>query len=438
MSISTFLNTVILLGALQGFIVAGLLRSSARQKPEERVSRRLLAAFILLIALCCLDVYLEHQEWWNGSTVGSLLSALLPLIMAMPLGPLAYFYIRSLEEPEFRLTRAERRHFYPVVIDLLPHAAVLVVVVLALLGFFRKTHGVQGFGVVYDDYNQYADIPRWISFTIYLVLGTRYLRRRAGGRAGASHEGGESMRSDGMRRVVWAGTFMRVLWAFDLLWLAFNIPYELPRIGDILIDKFDWYPLYIPLVVMIYYLGVKGYFISYRAAGDGDVLKGLAPVVMIAEEKKAVGIVIPEEKVDQLVSMLKRSMDEERLWLHADLNLGRLAQHCGVAPKLLSAVLNQHMDTTFNDYVNGYRVRAVKERMLQPASRALTIAGLAYDCGFNSLPTFQRAFKTIAGMSPKEYLAVRRMTDGHPSQSGAGGAAARGGDGAIVIKSGYE
>ena len=99
-------------------------------------------------------------------------------------------------------------------------------------------------------------------------------------------------------------------------------------------------------------------------------------------------------------------MDEERLWLHADLNLGRLAQHCGVAPKLMSAVLNQHMDTTFNDFLNGYRVRAVKERMLQPASRELTIAGLAYECGFNSLPTFQRAFKTIAGMSPKEYLAV--------------------------------
>jgi len=240
---------------------------------------------------------------------------------------------------------------------------------------------VQGFGVVYDDYNQYADIPRWISFTIYLVLGTRYLKGK-----------GESMRSEGMRRVVWAGTFLRVLWAFDLLWLAFNIPYELPRIGDMLIDKFDWYPLYIPLVVMIYYLGVKGYFISYRV----PVVKTAAPI-------------IPGDKLVRVVSMLKKSMEEERLWLHADLNLGRLAKHCGVAPKLLSAVLNQHMDTTFNDFVNGYRVRAVKERMLLPASRELTIAGLAYECGFNSLPTFQRAFKTMAGMSPKEYLAASAL-----------------------------
>jgi AraC-like DNA-binding protein len=111
----------------------------------------------------------------------------------------------------------------------------------------------------------------------------------------------------------------------------------------------------------------------------------------------------------QVVVRLKKSMDEERLWLQADLNLGRLAQHCGVAPKLLSAVLNQHMDTTFNEFVNGYRVAAVRERLLLPESRELTIAGLAYECGFNSLPTFQRAFKATAGMSPKEYLAARAL-----------------------------
>ena len=365
------LLTIILLGALQGFIVAALLLASARQKPEERLSRRLLASIILIIATACLDIYLEHMNWWNSSTIGSVLSAILPLIVIMPLGPLAYFYVRSLEEPDFRLTKAYRPHFYPVVIDLFQHVAVLVLVVLALLGFFRRGHGVQGFGVIYDAYNQYADIPRWISLTIYLVLGTRYLRRKG-------------------RYVGWPGTFLRVLWAFDLLWLAFNIPYELPRIGDILISRFDWYPLYIPLVVMIYYLGVKGYFISYRVE---SVLVAKTPMLSISGEK-----------LGQMVSVLKKGMEEERLWLQADLNLGKLAQYCGVAPKLLSAVLNQHMNTTFNEFVNGYRVKAVKERMLLPESRKLTIAGLAYECGFNSLPTFQRAFKTTTGMSPKEYV----------------------------------
>jgi hypothetical protein len=82
------LPTIILLGALQGFIVAALLLGSARQKPDERTSRRLLASIILLIAMACLDIYLEHMDWWNSSTIGSVLSAILPLIVVMPLGPL--------------------------------------------------------------------------------------------------------------------------------------------------------------------------------------------------------------------------------------------------------------------------------------------------------------------------------------------------------------
>jgi AraC-like DNA-binding protein len=190
-----------------------------------------------------------------------------------------------------------------------------------------------------------------------------------------------------------------VLWAFDLLWLVFLIPYELPRIGDELIDRFDWYPLYIPLVAIIYFLGANGYFISYRERREAY------------PDKKAGPVALPGEKLDRVLLAVRRSMEEERIWLQADLNLNKLASCCGVAPKTLSMVLNQYMGTSFTDLINGYRVDAVKDRILQPESRQLTIAGLAYECGFNSLPTFQRAFKASTGMSPKEYLLHSRTDE---------------------------
>jgi AraC-like DNA-binding protein len=109
--------------------------------------------------------------------------------------------------------------------------------------------------------------------------------------------------------------------------------------------------------------------------------------------------------MDHWIESLRKSMEEDRIWLDTDLNLGKLAQHCGVSPKTLSVILNQHMGVTFTDYVNHYRINAVKERIVRPESRQLTIAGLAYECGFNSLPTFQRAFKSTTGQSPREYLA---------------------------------
>jgi hypothetical protein len=131
------------------------------------------------------------------------------------------------------LTRRYRRHFYPVIVDLFQHFAALLFIIAVLTRTIPPNH--YNFGAFEDYYDQYADIPRWLSLTTYLVLATRYLKRRTREPAGPNEEDA--------RRLSWLRTLLRVFWAFDLFWLAFLIPYELPRIGDELIDRFDWYPL---------------------------------------------------------------------------------------------------------------------------------------------------------------------------------------------------
>lgn len=367
------LRTIILLGAIQGFIVSALLVSSARRDPAGARQKRLLAILILLLAMACLNLYLFEMPGLLDTPVGNLLNALIPLVIVMPVGPLLYFYVRSLLEPEFRISR---RHFYSVVIDLFPYAAALVYIILLILGVLNP-HRNYGFGGFLDDYQQYADIPRWLSLSVYLWAGSRYLVRA---RTSAA----------------WPKTLIRVFTAFAILWFIFLVPYEIPGTSNWLIDRFDWYPLYLPIVGLIYWLGVKGYFISYRpvtagvtasAATDGSARTALSPDI-----------------VKTAVQALKKAMEYDRLWLDPALNLGVLARHCGLPQKTLSAVLNQYMEKPFNTWVNEYRIAAFKERLLRPESRELTIAGLAYDCGFNSLPTFQRAFKSLTGVTPKEYL----------------------------------
>ena len=97
-------------------------------------------------------------------------------------------------------------------------------------------------------------------------------------------------------------------------------------------------------------------------------------------------------------------MEQNKLYHDPALNLSALAKHTGVPPKTISAVLNQHLNKSFNEFINEYRIREIKERLLQPGNKNLTIAGLAYECGFNSQPTFQRAFKAFVGVSPKEFM----------------------------------
>jgi AraC-like DNA-binding protein len=97
--------------------------------------------------------------------------------------------------------------------------------------------------------------------------------------------------------------------------------------------------------------------------------------------------------IGETVLLLKRSMEEDKMYLDPNLNLHLLASHTGIPPKTISAVLNQHLQKSFNEFINQYRVEAVKTKLQQQESGHLTIAGIATECGFNSQATFQRTFR---------------------------------------------
>ncbi len=58
--------------------------------------------------------------------------------------------------------------------------------------------------------------------------------------------------------------------------------------------------------------------------------------------------------------------------------------------------------------MNEYRVNEFIERIQLPENKHLTLLGIAFDAGFNSKATFNRAFKKFTGKSPKEFLEVER------------------------------
>lgn len=356
------LRTILLLGCLQGVVICVLLFGSRRH----RQANRLLGLLILLISLASLKVYGSAQGWWDSGLVPVLIANFVPFFLIMPIGPLVYFYARSCLDPRFVMTKGDRIHFFPVIIDLVPVLTAFLYVGLGALGLIR--HGPQAWGAFIDGYNVYADIPRWVSVTIYVGAAWRALR-------------GRRASEDPTR---WLGQFVVAFLIFQGIWLVYLVPYVFPVSGDWLLDRLGWYPLYIPLTVLSYWLGIRGYLQSQ-----------IVPVP---------GAALPEAVVRKTAGVLLRVMEEDRLYRNPDLSLSFLAEQTGIPPKTLSAVLNQHLHKSFSEFVNEYRVREVQERLLKGGARERTIAGLAYECGFNSLPTFQRAFKSVSGVSPKEYL----------------------------------
>ena len=376
-TLAGFFKTIILLGIVQGFIIGILLFFSRKR----RVSNRFLSILLWLMSLASLNLYGYYVNWFDSPLMG-FLANIIPMVIAMAFGPLVYFYVRSSLDPAFMITKKQRRHFYPVIIDLLPYLTAIGYIISVIFHWIRPNPSPVGLFI--DTYNIYADIPRWISISTYLWLSARYLS--------------ELKKRDAVQDIPgvygpdfsWLRQFIRIFMVFQVIWLIYLIPYVIPRYNQRLLDTVGWYPVFIPLAILTYWLGLKGYSLSQQEKRASKKTPGVGPA-------------LPAEMVAKTMELLRRAMEVDKLYLQSDLILPILAGQVGVPQKTISAVLNQHMHKSFNEFVNTYRVEAFKKKILQPEADHLTIAGIALECGFNSQATFQRTFRELTGKSPSEY-----------------------------------
>ncbi|WPU90919.1 AraC family transcriptional regulator [Mucilaginibacter sabulilitoris] len=110
-----------------------------------------------------------------------------------------------------------------------------------------------------------------------------------------------------------------------------------------------------------------------------------------------------EEKADQIFIRLKFHMDGAKPFLKEDLSLTMLAGELGITSNQLSQVINQRAQSNFFNFINGYRVEAVKDKFKDPAMAYYSILGIAYDSGFRSKSSFNKIFKETTGQTPLQY-----------------------------------
>lgn len=361
-----FFNILIILGALQGIISSVLLFF---YKPKKQANT-LLAWLILIISLACLNLYfLETVQ--SPSRIWKVIAEVTPIIILMPLGPLVYFYVKAMLFPEFRLDKKVRPHFYSIVIDLTPYLMASTLLLGSYWGYI-KAGRVQNWQQFIDIYFVYSDIPRWISLAIYLWLTQKLIKQNSGNNSQNP-------------TLKWTKHLTRGFTIFTIIWLLHLVPYLIPSLSGQLLAAVGWYPVYMPMIVLIYWLGISGFLVSIKTH-------------RVSSKNPA----LPKETIGLTSTALTKAMEEAELYLNPTLKLDDVVKHLDIPQKVISAVLNQHLNKSFNEFVNGYRIEACKLRLLSDNSN-LTITGIAYECGFNSQATFQRAFKTATGLTPKEY-----------------------------------
>ncbi len=107
------------------------------------------------------------------------------------------------------------------------------------------------------------------------------------------------------------------------------------------------------------------------------------------------------EQDTQIVARLEALMAAERLYLNPDLTLTRLSRRLVVPVKQLSTAINRVTGGNVSRYINGARVAAAQDALLD--GQSVTEAMLS--SGFNTKSNFNREFLRITDQSPSAWLA---------------------------------
>lgn len=394
----------LLLGAFQALVLALLLAGARRNAAANRLLAALLTVMVLRITPYIIgfagvyDVY----PWLTFA----------PFELSLAFGPLLYLYVRRLTDgplpPRWAL------HLAP--------AAVQLAYYLAAFSLPLQTKWAWN-DAVHEPWLVPAETAAaLLSFGGYLAASWR--------RYGAYQRWlDENLSNREELRLGWMRGFLLACGGLLVLWTGFTLTEWFVR----RLDYLDRFPFYLALAALVYYLALEGWRhagLAYPHPTDGVVdadPRAEPALVPVAAAPAPPAVPAPASFADAedrdageeddaegeeadgdapaYAAMAEAWRDrvwEAEWWREEALTLAVLARRLHTSPRTLSRALNEGLGQTFNEFVNRMRVDAVARELRDPAHRR-DLLQVAFDAGFSSKASFNRAFKAYTGLTPSAF-----------------------------------
>lgn len=365
-------SILIIVIAFQGlFLLSALLVS-----PEKRVKQhnRYLIIIILVLIWFLTEFFMIRNKInvnlnvFYGTRYGSWFL----------LGPLTYFYFKSITDVSWKFSKKELLHFVPFFI---------FVIVIPLIAYKVLNDRQVDYGMlsVFDHREKVTTTIQYV-YSFVFILQFIHLAVFLLGNLKLIKGYSRSLRSEYSfidSKVKWLTFFNISLLA--LLFLSAIFLYVL-LVTDIYRRHLDY--------IYVLPIGFLFYFISYN--------------FMKAEWKptdrkivKYAGSSLNVDDIPQYAERLKHLMKEEKIYLDSTIKLEDLAQRMDMSKHHLSQIINQHFKLSFFDFINNYRTSEAKS-MIQN-NPEFTMVKVAFESGFNNKTSFVNAFKKFEKVTPSEF-----------------------------------
>ena len=165
-------------------------------------------------------------------------------------------------------------------------------------------------------------------------------------------------------------------------------------------DKMWW--AYLANLALIYYISIYGFYNRPIKTLNFDISE--ISLVENKIEEVAPLQTFSEEEIHYWKQTIQAFIETTKPYLNPELRLSELAQHFNLNISHLSTLINLCFNQNFNDLINAYRIETFMQKINEGQLQNFTLTSIAYDSGFNSKTTFNRAFKKYAGVSPTDFL----------------------------------
>jgi len=114
---------------------------------------------------------------------------------------------------------------------------------------------------------------------------------------------------------------------------------------------------------------------------------------------------------DQIIEMVKKGLkvfEEKKQFLDKDLKLPEVAAMINTNRSILSFVLNEHLNTTFSQYLKTLRIEYITKKLLEDKMfLKYSMDTLASECGMKNRQVFSNHFLEINGIRPTDFVRKR-------------------------------
>jgi AraC-like DNA-binding protein len=359
----SFLNVIILFGALQGFILCFF----AYQK--KKLNRHAVYFFILFLfslafynlmyAFLDMDLFKYYRPLH-----------LFPYPYNWLIVPGLYFYVRNQLKPA-RHPLYFKKEWYL----LLPAAVYLLLrtywfTISAAENSYRITQAV-----IASDFFRIQEFAILL-FNTYLLIRLLYIIKKQ------EQTEVQQVKVANFRK--WLRLFIGV---FLLLTLSNLVFFSIDMIIHKGQETFNFlYPTLISNAVFIYWIGFVGFTNPGRFFNNPHTDDGFSAA-----------------QTAEMNRLLTVAMKEKMLFRQAGLTIQQLAVELNCPSKELTKFLGEQHQMNFSEYVNYHRIEYVKELIHSSAAEKYTLVSLAELSGFASKSSFNATFKKITGLTPSEY-----------------------------------